>query len=207
MKKAANILVVGGHSRSVGKTLLIVEVIRAFPSTAWIAIKITQFGHGVCSVNGASCGCAVDEHTVALDEEKDRSGETDTSRFLLAGAARAFWLRTKQGRLAEALPMLREVLAAGGSFVLESNAVLQFLRPALYLAVLDPLEADFKASCRLALDRADAFILRNPLTDATWSADVPLPLVARKPQFLCPLGREWPTALRPFLAERLFAVG
>jgi hypothetical protein len=200
-------LVVGGHSRSVGKTSLIVEVIRVFPGTVWTAIKITQFGHGVCSVNGASCGCAVDEHTVALDEEQDRGGETDTSRFLLAGAARAFWLRTKQGRLAEALPLLRDVLGAGGSFVLESNAVLQFLRPTLYLAVLDPSEADFKASCRLALDRADAFILRRPLTNVAWGEDVPLPLMAQRPQFLCPLGQEWPAELRAFFVERFFAVG
>jgi hypothetical protein len=41
---------------------------------------------------------------------KIAGGESDTSRFLVAGAARALWVRTEQGRLAEAMPALRQRL-------------------------------------------------------------------------------------------------
>src|SRR5947209_5802568 len=107
----SRILVVGGHTRSIGKTALIVDVIRAFPEAAWTAGKITQFGHGVCSRGSGGCDCAPDEHTVALDWESGVSTDTDSGRFLAAGAQRSLWLRTKQGRLAEGLPLLREALA------------------------------------------------------------------------------------------------
>jgi hypothetical protein len=38
---------------------------------------------------------------------------------------------------------------------------MQFLKPSLYFAVLDPLKEDFKESAQLALDRAQALVLRG----------------------------------------------
>jgi len=105
------LIVVGGHTRSIGKTQLVCDVIQAFPRTEWIAGKITQYGHGVCAQNGENCDCAPSEHACALDWERRADTGTDSSRFLAAGARRAFWLRTKQGYLAEGLPLLRRALA------------------------------------------------------------------------------------------------
>src|SRR5579859_1284053 len=149
------ILVVGGHSRNVGKTSVVAGLIAALAERQWTAVKITQFGHGICSVNGEACGCATEEHTVAISEERDRSGKSDTSRFLLAGAQRSLWVRTKQGFLAEAMPALRQRLAGCANVMMESNSVMKFLHPDLYLTVLDPATADFKASAREFLDLAD----------------------------------------------------
>src|SRR6202047_1667582 len=109
------ILVIRGHTRSVGKTSVVAGIIAALPNFHWTALKITQYGHGICSANGAPCDCATADHSWAISEERDRSGESDTSRFLLAGAARALWVRTEQGRLAEAMPALRQGVAAGGT--------------------------------------------------------------------------------------------
>jgi len=155
------IVVIGGHSRSVGKTGVVVGLISALPEYDWTAVKITQYGHGVCSANGAPCDCATDDHSWAISEEKDRNGESDTSRFLIAGAARALWVRTEQGRLAEAMPALRQRLERARHVILESNSVLKFMRPDLYLTVLDPGTEDFKNSAREFLDRADAVILHD----------------------------------------------
>ena len=83
------IVVIGGHSRSVGKTSVVAGLIAALREYEWTAVKITQYGHGVCSANGAPCDCATDDHSWAISEEKNRGGESDTSRFLAAGAARA----------------------------------------------------------------------------------------------------------------------
>ena len=38
---------------------------------------------------------------------------------------------------------------------MESNSIMKFLRPDLYLTVLDPETEDFKESAREFLDRAD----------------------------------------------------
>src|ERR1019366_10199876 len=103
------ILVIGGHTRSVGKTSVVAGLIAALPSFHWTALKITQYGHGVCSANGEACDCATAAHSWAVSEEKDRSGESDTSRFLLAGAHHSWWAPTQPGHLAAATPPLRKL--------------------------------------------------------------------------------------------------
>jgi hypothetical protein len=145
-------------------------------------MKITQYGHGICSANGELCDCATDDHSWAVNEERDRSGESDTSRFLVAGAARSLWVRTRQGMLAEAIPRVRQELASAENAIVESNSVMRFLRPDLYLTVLDTATADFKTSAQEFLDRADAVILHAGGDQLTWK-NVSLKPVAGKPMF------------------------
>ena len=175
-------IVVGGHSRSVGKTSVVAGIIAALPAQQWTAVKITQFGHGICSVNGKSCGCAVEEHTIAISEERDRSGQSDTSRFLVAGATRALWVRTKQGHLKEAMPALRQRLAGAANVIIESNSVMKFLRPDIYLSVLAYATADFKASAREFLDLADALLINRSAGSPAWE-NISLKPAPDKPAF------------------------
>jgi hypothetical protein len=177
------IIVIGGHSRSIGKTSVVAGLIAALPQFHWTALKITQYGHGICSANGQACDCATGDHSWAVTEERNQAGDSDTSRYLAAGATRAWWIRTEQGRLAEAMPRVRELLSASENVILESNSVLKFLRPDLYLTVLDPSTLDFKNSAREFLDRASAVILHEAREDApTWSG-VSLKPVEGKPVF------------------------
>jgi hypothetical protein len=154
------IIVIGGHSRNVGKTSMVAGVIAALPGHNWSAFKITQFGHGKCSLSGEPCHCATDDHAWAISEEKE-PGSSDSARSLAAGARRAFWVRTEQGRLPEALPAIRCKLAECENVIIESNSILGFIRPDLYLTVLDPATEDFKPSAQQFLDRADAVILHH----------------------------------------------
>jgi hypothetical protein len=176
------LVVIGGHSRSVGKTSVVAGLISALPEFGWTAVKITQYGHGICSANGEACDCATNDHSWAISEERDRSGESDTSRFLAAGAVQALWTRTEQGRLAEAMATLRRRLEGARSVIIESNSVLKFLRPDLYLTVLDPATADFKTSAREFLDRASAVILHEAPDGPAWQS-VSLKPVASRPIF------------------------
>jgi len=178
------IVVIGGHSRSVGKTSVVAGLIAALPAFHWTALKVTQYGHGVCSANGAACDCATADHSWAVSEEKDRSGESDTSRFLVAGADHSWWVRTEQGHLAEAMPRIRKILAASDHTIIESNSILRFVKPDLYLTVLDPQTADFKASAQNYLDRADAVLLHSVegSEDPVWK-QVSLKPVIDRPMF------------------------
>src|SRR5208282_1622721 len=65
--------------------------------------------------------------------------------------------------------------------ILESNSVLKFLRPDLYLTVLDPATADFKNSAREFLDRASAVILHGG--NGTAWREVSLNAVGDRPMF------------------------
>jgi hypothetical protein len=179
-----SILVIGGHSRNVGKTSVVAGIIAALPAFHWTALKVTQYGHGVCSANGEACDCATADHSFAVTEEKDRSGDSDTSRFLVAGADHSWWVRTQQGHLAEAMPRIRKILATTRNAIIESNSILRFMRPDLYLTVLDPKTADFKASAQTFLDRADGVLLHTTENSASaaWER-VSLKPVAERPVF------------------------
>lgn len=157
------VVVIGGHTRNIGKTSVVCGLLRALPELHWTALKITQYGHGICSANGEACDCVTADHTLAVSEERDANSGTDSSRYLAAGAARSLWVRTQQGQLAEAMPRVRKELAAATNALVESNSILQFLYPDVYLAVLDPRNADFKPSALRYLDRADALLLVSPL--------------------------------------------
>jgi hypothetical protein len=219
---AWRVVVVGGHTRSIGKTQLVCDLIRTFPNAQWIAGKITQYGHGICARNGHECDCAPDEHVCALSWERDPTSGTDSARFLGAGARGSFWLRTKQGFLAEGMPRLRAALAeqqdrfpdSPRNLILESNTLLQFWRPALYLMVVDATKPDFKPSARLHLDLASALVLRHPVSDeqpnaglgASWGG-VPGSMLRSKPSFVQELGQALPPELVSLVAAELELAG
>ncbi len=177
------IVVVGGHTRNVGKTSVMAGLIAGLPEKHWTAFKITQFGHGMCSANGEPCDCETAEHTIAVSEERERASGTDSSRYLAAGAARSLWVRTRQGQLAEAMPRIRKELAGAENAIVESNSILRFLQPDLFVSVLDADTADFKESAKRYLDRADAVIVTGgSLGSAKWEG-ISLRLVAGARRF------------------------
>jgi hypothetical protein len=165
----------------VGKTSVVAGVISALREMNWTAFKVTQFGHGMCSANGEPCDCETAEHLVAVSEERDGATGTDSARYLAAGAVRSFWVRTRQGDLAEAMPRIRKELAGAENAILESNSILRFLRPDIYLSVLDPATEDFKESARLYLDRADAVLVPEGVLGRPEWKGVSLKLVAGTP--------------------------
>jgi hypothetical protein len=83
---------------------------------------------------------------------------------------------------------LKQTLSEAGQdsspLILESNSLLQFLKPSLYFAVIDPAREDFKDSARVALDRADALVLRGsmdvPAAAPSW-IKLPANLLRTKP--------------------------
>jgi molybdopterin-guanine dinucleotide biosynthesis protein len=164
-----SVIVIGGNSRNVGKTSVVAGLIAALPEFQWTAVKISRHEHGVRSA-------------WSISEESDRRGESDASRFLAAGAARAFLVRTQPGKLSEAMPAIRQEIAAAANVIIESNSVLEFIRPDVYLTVLDPLTEDFKPSAQEFLDRANAVILHETANSPAWQ-HVSLKPVPGRPVF------------------------
>jgi molybdopterin-guanine dinucleotide biosynthesis protein len=196
------IVVIGGHTRNIGKTSVVAGLIAALPERRWTAIKITQFGHNVCSANGEPCDCETADHTIAISEERSRTSGTDSARFLAAGAERSFWVRTRQGQLAEAMPRLRALIADAENVIVESNSVLRFLRPDIFISVLDPSVADFKPSALRYLDRADAVVMPEATTEIAWKNVAPS-LISRAQKFTMTPENFCSTDLSTFVANRL----
>src|SRR4030095_6589189 len=150
------LVMIGGHTRNLGKTSVVEGIIRRLPDMNWTAGKITQYVHGVCSVNGKACSCAVSEHRFSITEELNTDTRTDSARFLAAGARRSLWVRTKQGDLATALPAFRERIEGDEFVIVESNSLRRFIKPELYIQVLDTSTPDFKISTQPLFDLSDA---------------------------------------------------
>ncbi|MBI4876407.1 MAG: hypothetical protein HY822_17365 [Acidobacteria bacterium] len=142
------LLVVGGSGRKAGKSSLVEGLIRALPEARWLALKISGHPHGAAEWE--------------LSRQETAGPDSDTGRFLAAGAAEAWWLRVAEGRLEEALPAVRRLLARGENAVVESNSIVGFLTPDLYLFVAG---AEWKPSAGQWLERADAVVTAGA-TDA-----------------------------------------
>ena len=190
------VIVVGGHSRNIGKTSVVAGLIARLPEFHWTAFKITQYGHGFCTADGKPCECETADSCVAVNFENDLTSRTDTSRFLAAGATRSIWVRTRIGKLAEAMPRIEKELAASENAILESNSILEFLRPDLYLTVLDSAVTDFKDSARRFLPLADVVLLSSS------SATIPV-LPAEVPQFPIAAPTYMSDALVEFVRSRV----
>lgn len=186
------IVVVGGHSRNIGKTSVVCRLVKAFPEYRWTAIKISQHEH-------AEVGDSVPAHT----EERDPASGSDSSRYLAAGAVRSFWVRASERQLAETVASIRFEIARSENVVIESNSILSFVQPDLFLVVLDASVPDFKASALQYLERADAILLSGgdparPAWDGIASIIKPgIPILAiARPVF-------WSTPAEQFVGARL----
>jgi hypothetical protein len=199
------LIVVGGHTRNIGKTSVVAGLIQALPQFEWTAMKITQFGHGICSASGTVCDCCLAaDHPYAIAEER-RPGRSDSARFLAAGARRAYWVRTATGQLSNAVPAVREVCAASRNLIVESNSIVEFLTPDLFLMVLDFAQTDFKASSRRFLSRADAcVVIDRGAAQPAWSG-VAHNWWVDKPRFAVQPPQYVTAALAAFVNDRLLA--
>ena len=180
------LVVVGGQARKVGKTSVMVGLIAAMPEMRWTAIKLTQHEHGAVSVF----------------EERDAGSRTDSGRYLAAGATRSLLV---QGELSEAMARVREEIAAE-NVMIESNSVLEFVRPDVFVMVLDAGNADFKDSAKRYLDRADAVVVTGgELERAVWEG-VSLKLLGGARRFVGGPGGYCPEGLVEFVRERILRV-
>lgn len=164
------LVVVGGHSRKVGKTAVVAGLIRALPEACWTAVKISRHDH----LGGSPAPYQI--------ERKKEPDETDTGRFLAAGAARSYLLSAQEGDLHALFAPLRLILEASANAIVETTSALEFLHPDLYLAVIHPGLDDVKESWLHHLDRVTACVAHEVEPTERWRRLLSGPL-AGKPRF------------------------
>lgn len=137
------IIVVGGSGRGAGKTALICGIVRALPEIPWTAIKITSHAHGRPT--------PIWQETVAGDE-------SDTARYLAAGARRALLVTASEDALGPIVQQVLQECPPPAGAIFESNSVLLHLRPDVCLcAATSPWEHE-KPSYDLVSQRMDAMV-------------------------------------------------
>ena len=201
------LVVVGGQARKVGKTSVIAGLVRGLNSLAWTAVKISHHGVDTDWQDTPSADDLPAHLDFLWSEEKDPNGHGDTSRYLAAGARRALCMHARGGRLAQALPGLLKALEGDEHEIIESNSILAFLKPAVFLFVIDDSRRELKASARQFLTRADALVTVGPELKARVWPGISLPMLEDKPVFPVSAS-EWSNpALSRFVRERLALAG
>src|ERR1700740_2868161 len=76
------VIIVGGSGRNVGNTTLVFSLSAALPEYRWTAVKISAHEHG---------------HPEPVWEESASGEETDTERYLAAGAQRSLLVTALEG--------------------------------------------------------------------------------------------------------------
>ena len=79
------LVVIGGHSSNIGKTSVVAGLIRRLRDQRWVALKITQYGNGICAghTGEAACGCEPASGEKFELTEEFEVGTTDSQRFLV----------------------------------------------------------------------------------------------------------------------------
>jgi hypothetical protein len=143
------------------------------------------------------------EHPFAITPELDAASGTDTARLLQAGAREVYWVRTRGGDLELAMPELRKLLDGREYVLMESNSILRFLKPDLYISVLQYDVDDFKPSSRLHLNQADAFVLAGSQRETPQWPGIGLEAVRKRPVFAVKPPAFASAELLAFVRERL----
>lgn len=145
------IVVIGGSAKDVGKTALVCGVIAAFRELAWTAVKITGHDYDLASpvVNRMKFPNGV------IREETNLGAETDTARYLAAGARRALLVT----RLGADIPIeeIRRALNGDRNVIFESNRIVDLLKPDVCIALVGGVTTVKKSFTRL-LPMADALV-------------------------------------------------
>jgi hypothetical protein len=142
------LVVVGGHSRGVGKTAVVEHLLRMGPRHSWVAVKISAHRHA-----------PGDPDRLLLEKESVAGAGTQTNRYLAAGARQAWLCHAAAPAMPAAAQFIADLLDGGADVIVESNRLLRHLTPDTALFVLSPPLDDWKPSSGLAAAAAHAFVL------------------------------------------------
>jgi hypothetical protein len=195
---AITTIVVGGHSRKVGKTSVVAGLIAAFSQYPWTAAKISTHRH----MNSLDSNVDANEDFL-IQEESDRIGDTDTSRYIAAGAVRSLWIRINERRFEAGMQRLLPILRSNPYLIVESNSILRFIQPDLTIMVLRPNVEEFKESAREMLSRADAVVAVDYHPSSLLLQTLSHEALARIPFFATPDVQIIPKGLVDFVRARL----
>jgi hypothetical protein len=148
MRRLGRCIVVGGHSRGVGKTALAEQLLRHLGSPRVAAVKISAHRHAAAGTSPP-----------VFEEALAPSPLNQTGRYLAAGADRAWLCRCPTARLSDAAAFVQTLLAEGRDVIVESNRIVEYLVPDLLFFVASARVTDWKPSSRLCLPQADAIVL------------------------------------------------
>jgi hypothetical protein len=127
-----NMLLIAGTGRNSGKTTLACSIFSKFSTFYTIsAIKISPHFH-----NKTGIGTIVyEDECLVIAEETDKKTGKDSSRMLLAGAVKSFFVMTSDEYLPDAMQRILPLLNPTSLIICESGGLRNIVKPGLFFIV------------------------------------------------------------------------
>lgn len=123
-----NIILLSGTDRNVGKTQFACELISRFAGRGITGLKISPHWH----IPDHPENIIFQDENFLVMEEKNRDGHKDSSRMLVSGASRVFYIQATDEHLGAAFNFLTRRFPALGPVVCESAALGKIISPAAH---------------------------------------------------------------------------
>jgi hypothetical protein len=132
MKVWKNMLLIAGTNRNVGKTTFacrIIEQVSLYQTV--VAIKITPHFHSNCNTGIT----LFESKNLIIAEETSSSTLKDSSKMLLAGAGKVFYIQATDEKMQDAVDYLMQLIPYDVAVVGESAALRNYLKPGLFVVM------------------------------------------------------------------------
>jgi len=134
IKYYSNVLLVGGSHRHVGKTTFVCNTIESLSKNfKIIGLKATSIRNVDYLMHGTHLKTL--ENDYEIFEEKDLSGIKDTSKMILSGAYKAFYLRSDDKLMKKAFNEFYSKVDKDCFIIAESMSLRYVLRPSLFILI------------------------------------------------------------------------
>ena len=149
------VIAVGGEAKNIGKTTLVCNIIAAFPQIGWTAIKFSTHAHVPVNVE-----LVIETKGISIWRQSCAGDDSDTARFLKAGAQRGFLVLSEPSDHRMVSEILRKQLPPAAHVIIESTQVAELLNPDLFLLVINSAAVKLKKPAPKLFESANAFIRR-----------------------------------------------
>lgn len=161
-----NVVSVCSPCNGCGKTTLIETILKTFPGRCTVLKCTTIYTEETfCPVGEKECACRHLEGDFCFIDDPEKIGEkdTDTGRFVAAGARQVYWAISRPGYHRKVWELVRSRVEKGPLLV-EGNSLTRSLQPALLLFVVNPFlpTRRYKADTGELAARCDYLILNVP---------------------------------------------
>ncbi len=152
-KKWANILLVAGSGRNVGKTTFICQLLDSIKEMNPIAIKISPHFHEPTE----GLKLLSEDKNYQIFEETQKDKPKDSSRYLKHGAKKSIYIQSQDEHLLEVFIALFPFLDAESPVLIESASLHKYVHGGLFLFIYND-EKETKPATKANLRIADIVI-------------------------------------------------
>ena len=166
-----NLLLIGGTGKNIGKTEFSERLIRENSKKYnIIALKVTSIYPPEKEFHKPHIDLPKEGFKIV--EEKSSSGEKDTSRMLIAGAKKAFFITAKEESLNFVVQDFFINIDKNKAIICESNSLIKFINPGLFIMVKHENDLLIKSRALPLLNIADKIIISDGKSFKTEYPDI-----------------------------------